>query len=168
MSENESRPVVVGVDGSAAAQAALEWAVEDAGRRGCRVDAISAWHPDSGFIIGAVPAEVVMGMSPEAMRATAQAGLDHAVEGFDGVEIRRILVEGDPRTALIEASKDAELLVVGNRGRGVIAEAILGSVSSYCVHHASCPVVIIRESKVDQPVQSGVGAAAPLTPGPLL
>ncbi|MDX8034958.1 universal stress protein [Lentzea sp. BCCO 10_0856] len=165
MSENESRPVVVGVDGSAAARAALEWAVEDARRRGCRVDAVSAWHPDSGFIIGAVPAEVVMGMSPEAMRAAAQAGLDHAVEGFEGVEIRRILVESDPRSALVEASKDAELLVVGNRGRGVIAEAILGSVSSYCVHHALCPVVIIREPKAEQPT---VDDAAPLTPGPLL
>ncbi|MGW4213616.1 universal stress protein [Lentzea sp. NPDC004789] len=168
MSENESRPVVVGVDGSAAARAALEWAVEDARRRGCRVDAVSAWHPDYGFVIGAVPAEVVMRMSPEAMRAAAQAGLDKAVEGFEGVEIRRILVEADPRTALTDASKDAELLVVGNRGHGTIVEAILGSVSSYCVHHASCPVVVIREPKAERPEPSTVDAAVPLTPGPLL
>jgi len=168
MSDNESRPVVVGVDGSAAARAALQWAVEDARRRGTRVDAISAWHPDYGFVIGAVPAEVVMGVSPESMRAAAQAGLDRAVEGFEGVEIRRILVEADPRTALTEASKDAELLVVGNRGHGVIAEAILGSVSSYCVHHASCPVVVIREPKAEKPEQPVVEVAAPLTPGPLL
>jgi len=165
MSENEPRPVVVGVDGSAAARAALEWAVQDARRRGCRVDAVSAWHPDYGFVIGAESAAVVMSMSPEAMRAAAQAGLDKAVEGFEGVEIRRILVEADPRTALIDASKDAELLVVGNRGHGVIVEAILGSVSSHCVHHACCPVVVIRASESEQPLAE---AAVPLTPGPLL
>ncbi|MET8764889.1 universal stress protein [Lentzea sp. NPDC004782] len=168
MSENESRPVVVGVDGSAAARAALEWAVQDARRRGCRVDAVCAWHPDYGFVIGAESAAVVMSMSPEAMRAAAQAGLDKAVEGLEGVEIRRILVEADPRTALIDASEDAELLVVGNRGHSPIVEAILGSVSSHCVHHASCPVVVIREPKAEQPEPATVDAAVPLTPGPLL
>jgi nucleotide-binding universal stress UspA family protein len=165
MSENEPRPVVVGVDGSAAARAALEWAVQDARRRGCRVDAVSAWHPDYGFVIGAESAAVVMSMSPEAMRAAAQAGLDKAVEGLEGVEIRRILVEADPRTALVDASEDAELLVVGNRGHGAIVEAILGSVSSHCVHHAACPVVVIRACGSEQPVAE---AAVPLTPGPLL
>ncbi|RDI34316.1 universal stress protein [Lentzea flaviverrucosa] len=169
MSENEVRPVVVGVDGSAAGQAALKWAVEDARRRGCRVDVISAWHPNYGILIGPVPAEVVMGMAPEAMRAAAQEGLDHAVEGFDGVEMRRVLVEGDPRTALVEASEDAELLVVGNRGHSTIVEAVLGSVSSYCVHHAKCPVVVIREPKAArQEERPTIEAALPLTPGPLL
>ncbi|GAB2817810.1 universal stress protein [Lentzea nigeriaca] len=169
MSENESRPLVVGVDGSAAARAALEWAVQDARRRGCRVDAVSAWHPDYGFVIGAASAEIVMSMSPDAMRAAAQAGLDKAVEGFEGVEIRPILVEADPRTALTEASKDAELLVVGNRGHSTIVEALLGSVSSYCVHHASCPVVVIREPKTEQQDERPVvDVAVPLTPGPLL
>ena len=61
----------------------------------------------------------------------------------------------------------AELLVVGNRGHSMVVEVILGSVSSYCVHHASCPVVVIREPKVEQePVPAA--AAVPLTPGPLL
>lgn len=168
MSENESRPVVVGVDGSAAAQAALEWAVADARRRGCRVDAIRVWHPDAGLIIGAVPAEVVMAMSPQAVRAAAQKALDEAVQGFEGVEIRRILVEGDPRTVLAEASQEAELLVVGNRGHGVLVEAVLGSVSSYCVHHAACPVVVLRAPKAEQPERPVAEAAVPLTPGPLL
>lgn len=167
MSESESRPVVVGVDGSAAAQAALRWAVEDARRRGCRVDAISAWHSDRGMVIGPMPAEVGMRLSPENLRAEQQSMLDQAVEEFDGVEIRRILFEGDPRTALAEASTSAELLVVGNRGHGPIIEAILGSVSSHCVHHASCPVVVIREAKAahDDPLPE---VAVPLTPGPLL
>lgn len=167
MSEIESRPVVVGVDGSPAARAALEWAVEDARRRGCRVDAVTAWHPDYGFVIGAASAEVVISMSPDAMRAAAQAGLEQAVEGFEGVEIRPVLVEADPLIALVEASKDAELLVVGNRGHSTIVEAILGSVSSYCVHHAWCPVVVIRAPETEQDERPSAEAAAPLTPGPL-
>lgn len=165
MSENESRPVVVGVDGSTAAQAALRWAVEDARRRGCRVDAISAWHSDRGMVIGPMPTEVGMRLSPETVRAEQQAMLDQSVAELDGVEIRRILFEGDPRTALVEASKSAELIVVGNRGHGPITEAILGSVSSYCVHHAACPVVVIREAKVEEEPHE---APLPLTPGPLL
>lgn len=167
MSENESRPVVVGVDGSSASQAALRWAVEDARRRGCPVDVISAWHPDYGVMIGPLPAEVFAEVTPQALKAAAQKVLDRAVQGFEGVEIRRILVEGDPRDALTKASEDAELLVVGSRGRGTLAGIILGSVSLYCVHHASCPVVVIREPKVKQE-HTLAAAAVPLTPGPLL
>ncbi|MEU3644873.1 universal stress protein [Lentzea sp. NPDC034063] len=167
MSENESRPVVVGIDGSPAAQSALRWAVEDARRRGCPVDVITAWHPDYGGMIGPVPAEVLMAMSPQAMKDSAQKALDGAVQGFEGVEIRRILVEGDPRDALTRASEDAELLVVGSRGHSTVVEAVLGSVSSYCVHHAACPVVVIREPKVKKEYALAT-AAAPLTPGPLL
>jgi nucleotide-binding universal stress UspA family protein len=167
MSENESRPVVVGVDGSPASQAALKWAVEDARRRGCPVDVISAWHPDYGVMIGPVPAEVLLALSPQAMKETAQRNLDGAVQGVDGVEIRRILVEGDPRDALTKASEDAELLVVGSRGHSTVAEVLLGSVSSYCVHHAACPVVVIREPKVERE-HTFAAIAAPVTPGPLL
>jgi nucleotide-binding universal stress UspA family protein len=167
MSENESRPIVVGVDGSPASLAALRWAVEDARRRGCGIDAVSAWNADYGVMIGPLPAEVFAEVSPQAMRAAAQQVLDTSVQGFEGVEIRRILVEGDPRDVLFDASKDAALLVVGNRGHSRIVEAILGSVSAYCVHHASCPVVVIREAKIAQehPVAE---PALPLTPGPLL
>ena len=167
MSENESRPVVVGVNGSPASQAALRWAVEDARRRGCPVDVVSAWHPEYGVMIGQVPAEVLMAMSPQAMKDTAQKALDAAVRGFEGVEIRSVLVEGDPRDVLTKASENAELLVVGSRGHSTMVEVILGSVSSYCVHHASCPVVVIREPKVKQE-HASVAAAVPLTPGPLL
>ncbi|MFD5824168.1 universal stress protein [Lentzea sp. NPDC060358] len=158
MSENESRPVVVGVDGSPASLAALRWAVEDARRRGCAVDAVTAWHADYGAMIGPLPAEVYAGVSSEAMRTAARAVLDRSVAEFEDVEIRPVLVEGDARDVLHKASADAALLVVGNRGRSRIVEAVLGSVSAYCVHHASCPVVVVRE----------VAPALPPTPGPLL
>jgi len=167
MSEKESRPVVVGVDGSPAARAALRWAVEDARRRGCRVDAVWAWHPDYGGMIGPLPAEVVLALSPQTLEAAARKALDAAVEGFEGVDVRPVLVEGDPRDVLVKASEEAELLVVGNRGHGTIVGAILGSVSAHCVHHASCPVVVIRAQKVEH-TETPAEAAAPLTVGPLL
>ncbi|SER00879.1 Nucleotide-binding universal stress protein, UspA family [Lentzea xinjiangensis] len=167
MSDNESRPVVVGVDGSPASLAALRWAVADARRRGCPVDVVSAWHPDYGVVIGPLPAELLVEMTPQAVKAAAQKTLDRVVEGVEGVRIRRVLVEGDPRDALVEASRDAELLVVGNRGHSAIVEAVLGSVSAHCVHHAACPVVVIRAPKTERE-HASVAAAAPLTPGPLL
>ncbi len=172
MREKQSRPIVVGVDGSPAAQAALRWAVDEAGLRDCRVEAVSAWHMDYGMAMGSMAAEIALHLSPEDRRAAQQAVLDGAVEEFTDVEILRVLVEGDPRTALVRASQDAELLVVGSRGHGPIVEAIIGSVGSYCVHHAPCPVVVVRAPKPveTEPVQDRQIAttAAPLTVGPLL
>ena len=171
MSENDSRPIVVGVDGSPAAREALRWAVEDARRRGCRVEAVSAWHMDYGMIVGPMPAEIGMQLTPASRQAAQQAVLDGAVEEFADAGILRVLVEGDPRTVLVEASEDAQLLVVGSRGHGPIVEALLGSVSSYCVHHAACPVVVIRAPKVEAETETVPGhlrQAVPLTPGPLL
>jgi nucleotide-binding universal stress UspA family protein len=167
MSENESRPGVVGVDGSPASLAALRWVVRDARRRGCPVDVVTAWHPDYSGMFGVVPAEVLMAMSPQAVENRARKVLDRAVREVEGAEVRQVLVEGDPRDALTKAAQDAELLVVGNRGHSTLVEVVLGSVSAYCVHHAACPVVVIREPKVARE-PAPVASAVPLTPGPLL
>jgi nucleotide-binding universal stress UspA family protein len=80
------------------------------------------------------------------MRNAAQQRLDASLAGIDtsGIDIDADLVEGDARHVLIDAARDAELLVVGSHGRGQLAEAMLGSVSSFCVHHAVGPVVIVR------------------------
>jgi nucleotide-binding universal stress UspA family protein len=66
------------------------------------------------------------------------------------VTIKSTVVEGNPARALLDASAGAELLVVGSRGHGGFAEALLGSVDQHCVHHATCPVVVIRDAVTGQ------------------
>lgn len=167
MSDSEQKPVVVGVDGSPSAQAALRWAADEARRRGVPLAVISAWYREPGMIIGPLPAEIGMELTPERLEAAQHAVLNHAVKDVTDVELRTVVVHGDPRTELTSASANAELLVVGNRGHGPIVEAILGSVSSYCVHHAQCPVVVVKEPRPPREEHAEV-PRPPLTPGPLL
>ena len=89
MDDIDSRPIVVGVDGSPASRAALAWAAEEAERRGCAVEAVTGTHRDFGFAVGAVPVDVMIGMLPEEMRAAQQEVLDAAVAAVSTtVEIR--------------------------------------------------------------------------------
>ena len=68
-----------------------------------------------------------------------------AVNGGGEVEVRRTVAdEHEPAPFLVERSRDAELLVVGSRGRGSVGSMLLGSVSTLCVHHAGCPVVVVK------------------------
>ena len=80
-----------------------------------------------------------------AAQVTADAIAEVSSEG-EPVEIRSVVAEGNPARVLLDASKGAELLVVGSRGHGGFTEALLGSVGQYCVQHATCPVVVIRDS----------------------
>ncbi|MBB5960445.1 nucleotide-binding universal stress UspA family protein [Saccharothrix tamanrassetensis] len=158
--------IVVGVDGSPSSRSALRWAVEEAGFRRTEVEAVLVWHVDNGMVIGPISADLAAGTDPERACDDWRAVLDDVVAEIGaetGAEIRTVLAEGDPREVLTKASADAALLVVGTRGVGLIREVLLGSVSSYCVHHAHCPVVVIREPKPERTEPKPV-----LTPGPLL
>jgi nucleotide-binding universal stress UspA family protein len=139
-----SGTVVVGVDDSPSARDALRWAADVASRRNWTLRVVHAWHlnvPSTPF--GALPPE-----TGEELRTAAEATLDEVVAdvlGRDpGVVIERRVELSAPATALIRQSEDADLLVVGCRGRGGLASLALGSVSSACVHHAHCPVLVIR------------------------
>jgi len=133
--------IVVGVDGSDSARAALAWAVRQAALTGAIVDAVTAWQiPASyGWVL------VDEGPDLEGLAVTMlKKAIDEAASLAPDVEIRPCVAQENAARALLDAAKGADLLVVGSRGHAGFAEALLGSVGQYCVHHADCPVVIVR------------------------
>jgi nucleotide-binding universal stress UspA family protein len=145
--------VVIGVDGSPGARRALAWAVDEARLRGCSLRVVHAWMVP---LIDAMPEPWAIGSPPigpsddevyEHLRAGAKGVLDGALGEAKGwapeLEIEGELVEARAAGALIAAARDADLLVVGSRGRGGFGGLLLGSVSAQCVHHASRPVVVV-------------------------
>ena len=138
--------IVVGVDGSPGALAALRFALEEARLRKASVTAVFAWSIP--FV-----ADVPSGLLPELLsdfRADAERLLEEAIaEAGDpgGVEIGRLVVDAPAGRALLEAARGADLLVVGSRGRGGFTGLLLGSVSQQCTQHATCPVVIVPHGR---------------------
>jgi nucleotide-binding universal stress UspA family protein len=132
--------IVVGVDGSEGATHALEWAAAEAGRSGAELSIVGAWS--FGGHLGSVPAP-----ADEAHRVVreAHARLD---EHFPGLSVRDIVREGTPAYVLIDAGRDADLLVVGSRGLGGFRGLLLGSVGQHCLTHAACSVVVVRSPGV--------------------
>ncbi|MDT9686823.1 universal stress protein [Streptomyces sp. P9(2023)] len=140
--------VVVGVDGSPASHEALRWAAGYAGLVGATVAAVSAFDlPGAvGWSAPAMDAEFDGTLARQALTEEVQEVLTEAGD----VPLETHLVRGNPAMALVEASADAELLVVGSRGRGGFASLLLGSVSQQCAAHASCPVVIVPSESVSR------------------
>jgi nucleotide-binding universal stress UspA family protein len=136
--------VVVGADGSPTGQAALRWAIDEARARHGRVRVIHAWMSPYDWQM-----EVLHPVDESALRAAAHQRLHEALGGVDvgDVAVEAELVEGEPRRVLLDAAREADLLVVGSHGHGRLAEALLGSVSSFCVHHATGPVVVIHAAE---------------------
>jgi nucleotide-binding universal stress UspA family protein len=137
------RRIVVGVDGSAPSKAALAWAISQARLTSAVVEAVIAWEapafagypnlmPDTDWeelatrVLGDTVADVAGNAEP--------------------VGIKNKIMKGNAAQVLVEESAGADLLVVGNRGFRGFVEALLGSTGQHCVHHAACPVVVIRDS----------------------
>ena len=140
--------IVVGVDESEGAKAALRFALEEARLRQAKLRVVHAWQ--FGYIgapgfEGSLPA---VGGDLAEFHEAAEAALDETLRGVvaDGVAIERRVDQGAAAPALIEESRDADLLVVGSRGHGGFAQLLLGSVSQQCAQHAFCPVVIVSGS----------------------
>ena len=138
--------IVVGVDHSEGAKAALRFALEEARLRQAKLRVVHAWQ--FGYIgapgfEGSLPA---VGGDVAEFHEAAEAALDETLRGVvaDGVAIERRVDQGAAAPVLIEESRDADLLVVGSRGHGGFAQLLLGSVSQQCAQHAFCPVVIVR------------------------
>jgi len=135
--------IVVGVDGSAEADAALVFAVREARLRRLPLRVVCAWEPSASSYAGeafaATPdAFVAAEQHAEEVVRAALARIPH-----DDVEVEALSVEGSAANALVAQAADAELLVVGTRGRGATRRLLLGSVSSEIAHDAPCPVTIV-------------------------
>ncbi|MGE5290417.1 MAG: universal stress protein [Micromonosporaceae bacterium] len=141
--------IVVGVDGSPSSLTALRWAVRQAELTGGTVDAVIAWQYPVSYAYGAYgwsPVTIEEGGIDfdEIAEKTLADAVSKVVDPAAAVTVRQRIVQGNPAQALIDAARDAELLVVGSRGHGGFTGALLGSVGLHCVHHAHCPVVVIR------------------------
>lgn len=141
-----SRPgVVVGSDGSALSEAAIATAFEQADGRGLPLTVVHAWAPEFvGAGIAALAAETNLQQAAEEESALAAEVLAGWGEKYPDVVVHRATVRGHPVAALVDSSKGAELVVVGSRGRGGFAGLLLGSVSQGVLHHAHCPVMVVR------------------------
>jgi nucleotide-binding universal stress UspA family protein len=133
--------IVVGVDGSTSSDEALHWAVEEATRRRLPLHVLSAWQSDYG-------AETVAPLAAsleEDCRSIAESAAADAKTASPGLDVSTSTVHAQAASALIAASRRADTVVVGSRGVGAVAEALLGSTSMQLAAYASCPVVVVRQ-----------------------
>jgi nucleotide-binding universal stress UspA family protein len=127
-------PVVVGADGSAASRAGVAFAFEEAALRGVPLLAVCALADSAAMLGGGQRIEADFGEA-----------LDKCAADHPEVTVRRVLAQGAPRSALLRVASQAQLLVVGARGRGGLREMVLGSVSLTILHYAPCPVIVVRQ-----------------------
>jgi nucleotide-binding universal stress UspA family protein len=132
--------VVVGIDGSPHADAALRWALDEARRRSAALTVVHTYPaPLTGGPLSAMQADSPA-LGEAAARLTTTA---IAAAGASGVETTALVVCGSAAGALVEAGDRADLVVVGSRGRGAVSRLLLGSVATQVVQHARGPVVVV-------------------------
>ena len=134
--------IVAGIDGSPASMDALAWAASQAALTGSQLEVVMTWNWPLNygwampFPTGYDPAESVQ-------KVLEQAEIDIHTK-YPNIEIALRAVQGHPAPVLVEASKGANLLVVGSRGHGEFVGMLIGSVSEYCATNAHCPVLVHR------------------------
>jgi nucleotide-binding universal stress UspA family protein len=145
--ESDGR-IVVGVDDSEQAAAALRWALAEGALRGTTVEVVHSWSPP----LSALPfgATLVIPVDEAAIDCAARASVDELVDnalaemGAKPPEVLRTILPGGPATTLVEVAEGADLVVVGSHGRSGFSRLVLGSVAMAVVNHATCPVVVVR------------------------
>jgi nucleotide-binding universal stress UspA family protein len=139
--DSDKRRIVVGIDGSPHSQVALRWAIEEARLRGLGLQIIHAF-PALVTYWGTTSSEYYPKEEAEAHKV-----FEHALASApstDGLDVERTLTPGNPAEILVEASREASMLVIGARGRGGFRGVVMGSVSWHVVHQAHCPVLVVR------------------------
>lgn len=159
---NETAAIIVGFDGSEESKRALVWAVRLGELTGADVDAITAWEfpVDYGYAYSLLdwdpdvdPVREFDAAVQELFPREKPSGLSLSVH------------KGDPAQVLIDKSDGAAMLVVGNRGRGGFSSLLLGSVSSKCIHHCACPVLVVRGTQAPFAATSAGAAAGGVATG---
>lgn len=148
MSNDGSERIVVGIDGSATGAVALDWAASEAERRGLPLTVVTVVAP---LRLSYARAEL-----PGWLRqATNQ--IQATMASRPSLTVRHVERSGTPGRTLTEASRGAELLVVGSRGANPVSRILLGSVSAFCATHAECPVVIVPgDRRLDRDAENTV------------
>lgn len=146
--ETASLPVVLGVDGSAASDAAIGFAFEAAAARKVSVVAVHTW---SGMVFD--PSVASMGIDwaaiEDAERELLARQLAGWTEKYPDTFVEQVLTRDRPAHGLLEQAARAQLVVVGSRGRGEFTGLVLGSVGHAMVHRSPCPVAVVRPGTVD-------------------
>jgi nucleotide-binding universal stress UspA family protein len=144
--------VVVGVDGSSGARAALRFALEDAARRGVPVDAVTVYRPPEVWMDFYALDDVEVDRVRAAAVEKAEAFCADVLRELPGPapEVRVRAVMGAAAEGLIRESAGADLLVVGSRGHGGFSSMLLGSVSMQCALHAPCPVTVVHSPEASR------------------
>ncbi|BBX45907.1 universal stress protein [Mycobacterium cookii] len=161
----KGRGIIVGADGSPASDAAVRWAAEDAALHHLPLTVVHVINPAvTQWPHGPLPDGVVVWQENEGRRILTDALkiARDAVEDNPAVSVDCEMYSSATIPTFIDLSTDAELMVVGNHGRGALARGVLGSVSSSLVRHAHCPVAVIRDDPTHTPHPS---AAAPVLVG---
>jgi nucleotide-binding universal stress UspA family protein len=140
-----ARPVVVGVDGSQSSEAAVEFAFEQASRLGVLLIALHAWSdvlPVS--TVSMMPAAVDWTTAEDGEQRVLAERLAGWQDKYPAVSVQRVITPGRPAHSLLVQTREAQLVVVGCRGRGGVRGMLLGSTSQALLHHSSCPVAVVR------------------------
>ncbi|EFG78966.1 universal stress family protein [Mycobacterium parascrofulaceum ATCC BAA-614] len=160
---DQQRGIVVAVDGSPASNAAAIWAAREAGMRRVPLTVVHAvTTPTATWPPVPYPESLAIRLEDEGKKAIMHAIklAEEALPADRRVAIHRELVYSSPALALIKMSDDAEMVVVGTAGRGLLARGVLGSVSATVVRNAHCPVAVIHGDELpdrpDAPVLVGI------------
>ncbi len=137
------KTIVVGVDGSPSSWAAVEFGAREAAAHGATLRIVSAWEvPTTVLSSSGATSDIYLSFEDEARRIVGDAAA-RAKELEPTASLEGRVVEGYAGNVLIDEAQSADLVVIGRRGRGALAELLLGSVSHQVVDHAKCPVVIV-------------------------
>ena len=137
--------IVVGVDGSGHSQRALEWAMNEAAIRQLPLSVLTVHPAIVGYFGGVLTTPQDLQLTEQA-QAAVKAETDKVLAGLSGPHPESVTVKavhGFPVEELVNASKDADMIVLGSRGAGGIARMLLGSTAGQVVQHAHCPVLIV-------------------------